>query len=112
MQRRLAMRAKSNTISSFTKKRNAEGGSMMEPIQEENKSNVSTRKKWFEYSNTEAQKGMIQPNLSKTVNYEIYHGNSQDKIDCPQNINLFDKKELVQSVLYPHGTLNLQEDKP
>jgi hypothetical protein len=55
---------------------------------------------------------MIQPNLSKTVNYEIYHGNSQDKIDCPQNINLVDKKELVQSVLYPHGTLNLQEEKP
>jgi hypothetical protein len=52
------MRAKSNSISSFTKKRNAEG-SMMEPIQEENKSNTSIKKKWFEYSNTEAQKGMI-----------------------------------------------------
>jgi hypothetical protein len=76
------MRAKSNSISSFTKKRNAEG-SMMEPIQEENKSNTSIKKKWFECSNTEAQKGMIQPNLSKTVNYEIYHGNTQDKIDCP-----------------------------
>jgi hypothetical protein len=24
---------------------------------------------------------------------------------------LFDKKELVQSVLYPHGTLNLQEEE-
>ena len=102
------MRAKSNTFSSFTKKRNAEG-SMMEPIQEENKSNGSNTKKCFEFSNLEAQKGMIQPNLCKTVNYEIYHGDSQDKIDCPQNINLFDKKELVQSVLYPHGTMNLQE---
>jgi len=76
------MRAKSNTLSSFTKKRNAEG-SMMEAIQELSKSNCSIKKKWFGCSNTEAQKGMIQPNLSKTVNYEIYHGDSQDKIDCP-----------------------------
>jgi hypothetical protein len=45
--------------------------------------NLSNQKKnWFE-TNTEAQKGMILPKLSKTVNYEIYHGNSQDKIDCP-----------------------------
>jgi hypothetical protein len=54
----------------------------MEPIQEE--MNLSNQKKnWFGSTNTEAQKGMIQPKLSKTVNYEIYHGNSQDKIDCP-----------------------------
>jgi len=75
LQRRLEMRAKSNTYSSFTKKRNTDGGSLMEPIQEE--INISHQKKnWFETTNTEAQKGMIQPNLSKTVNYEIYHGNS------------------------------------
>jgi hypothetical protein len=106
------MRAKSNSISSFTKKRNAEGGSIMEPIQEEMNMSNGPKKTWFENTNTEAQKGMIQPNLSKTVNYEIYHGNSQDKIDCPQNINLVDKKELVQTVLYPHGTLNLEEVIP
>ena len=53
----------------------------MEPIQEE--MNLSNQKKnWFE-TNTEVQKVMILPKLSKTVNYEIYHGNSQDKIDCP-----------------------------
>lgn len=61
MQCRLAMRAKTNTLSSFTKKRNAEVSSNMEPIQEENKSNISNsnKKNLFENSNTEAQKGMI-----------------------------------------------------
>lgn len=53
MQRRMEMRAKSNTYSSFTKKRNAEGGSVMEPIQEE--INLSGQKRnWFDSSNTEA----------------------------------------------------------
>lgn len=37
----------------------------------------------------------------------MYHGNSKDKIDCPQKINQINKKELIYSVLLePHMTLN------
>ena len=51
--------------------------------------------------------------MNKTMNYEIYTGKEQDKIDCPQNMKLFDKKEFVHSVLYPHHALNfsMEENK-
>ena len=47
------------------------------------------------------------------MNYEIYTGKVKDKIDCPQKTKLFDKKEFVHSVLYPHHSLNfsMQDDK-
>ena len=49
--------------------------------------------------------------MNKTVNCEIYHGNSKDKIDCPQKVNQINKKELVYSVLLePHMTLNVSSD--
>ena len=54
MQRRMALRAKSNTFSSFNKMRNAEGGSIMEPIQEEINTSNANKKNWFENQNTEA----------------------------------------------------------
>jgi len=32
----------------------------------------------------EVSKGMmLQPNANKTVNYEIYNGNPNDRFDCP-----------------------------
>ena len=58
---------------------------------------------------------MLQPNIpnrmNKTMNYEIYTGKEQDKIDCPQNMKLFDKKEFVHSVLYPHHALNFSMEE-
>lgn len=47
----------------------------------------------------EVSKGMmLQPNANKTVNYEIYTGNANDRFDCPQNIQLVNKKDFVKSV--------------
>ena len=106
------MRAKSNNISSITKKMNAEMSSM-EPIEEEggagfNNNENSESNKSKSKSMHDISKGMIQPNVTsqvnKTVNYEIY---LRDKEDCPQNNHLVNKKELVYSVNYPHCALNL-----
>ena len=37
----------------------------------------------------------------------MYHGNSKDKIDCPEKVNQIDKRGLIYSVLLePHMTLN------
>ena len=53
---------------------------------------------------------MLQPNVpyaNKTVNYEIYTGNEKDRFDCPQNIQLVNKKDFVKSFqCYPHKALD------
>lgn len=87
----------------------------MEPIEEDffdasgntNKSNKSLH----QFSN-----GMFQPKIlnrgNKSMIDEIYTGKDKDKIDCPQNTKLLDKKEFVYSVYYPHHSLNFSmEDK-
>lgn len=61
----------------------------------------------------EVSKGMmLQPNANKTVNYEIYNGNPNDRFDCPQNIQLVNKKDFVKSFqYYPHKRLNISYEK-
>ena len=55
---------------------------------------------------------MLQPNANKTVNYEIYTGKSNDRFDCPQNMQLVHKKDFVKSVqYYPHKALNTSNEK-
>ena len=79
------MKAKINAFSSFTKKRNLEASSM-EPIEENDNDDQQKSNSLKSKSNkslTEAQFGMIHASLNKTVNCEMYHGNSKDKIDCP-----------------------------
>lgn len=93
----------------------------MEPIEEEkdriddlDKSNSIKEKS--NKSLHDVSKGMLQPNtvsqVNKTMNYEIYHGNAKDKINCPQNTHLVNKIEFVNSVQYlPHKDLNLSQTR-
>ena len=79
----------------------------MEPIEEKFIDDASSKS----YKSLhDVSKGMLLPNIpqqnNKTVNYEMYTGNGKDKFDCPQNIQLVNKKEFVHSVLYPHHSLN------